>query len=268
RSAPGGASRYSGPVPATTFPGTVTPLRGLSPFAESERDVLFGRDGERDDLARLVTAEGFRAGLLYGESGVGKSSLLRAGLVPHLRDHGAGALMCEDIHHPEESFAYSIAMATGQSRGDHEPPVQYLARVLSDAIAGQMYLFIVDEADLALRNATDDRIIHEFGELFARVVSRSAGRARFLFACASERLHGFNALGRRTGSLFPPSTRYELGRFHQEQAAFVLERTLALAGSSADQQLARAIAAGLDQEGSGGILPADLQIAALGVVEL
>src|SRR5690606_25798774 len=90
----------------------------------------------------------------------------------------------------------------------------------------------------------------------------------FLFACASERLHVFNALERRTGSLFPPSTRYELGRFHQEQAAFVLERTLALAGSSADQQLARAIAAGLDQEGSGGILPADLQIAALGVVEL
>ena len=75
------------PAVATTFPGTVTPLRGLGFFSESERDVLFGRDAEREELTRLVTSDSFRAGLLYGESGVGKTSLLRAGLIPHLRDH-------------------------------------------------------------------------------------------------------------------------------------------------------------------------------------
>jgi hypothetical protein len=247
-----------------TYPGTATPLRGLNPFAESERDVLFGRDRERDELARLLTAEGFRAGLLYGESGVGKTSLLRAGLVPHLRDHGVVAVPCEDIFHPEESFAYSIAAATGAARGDHEQPVQYLARVLQEAMAGQMYLFIVDETDSALRS--EERVVHELAELFSRVVARSAGRARFLFACASERLHLFGQLEKRTGSLFPPSSRYELGRFQPDQAAQVLERTLVLAGGSGDAELARAVAAGLAQEGL--ILPADLQMAALGVVEL
>jgi hypothetical protein len=262
-------------VPATTYPGTVTPLRGLNAFAESERDVLFGRDGERDDLARLVSAEGFRAGLLYGESGVGKSSLLRAGLVPHLRDHGVVALLCEDIFHPEESFARALGRVTGSVRGASEQPVQFLGRVLADAV-GQIFLFIVDEADIALSGArhagggavggADDRVVSELGELFARVVARSGGRARFLFACASERLHVFGALERRTGSLFPPSTRYELPRFQLEQAAFVLERTLALAGASADPQLSRAVAVGLARDG-GPILPADLQIAALAVVQ-
>ena len=192
-------------MPATTYPGTVTPLRGLNPFAESERDVLFGRDQERDELARLVTAEGYRAGLLYGESGVGKTSLLRAGLVPHLRDHGVVALLCEDIYQPEEAFAYAIAQATGQTRADHEPAIQFLSRIMAEAVRGQMFLFIIDEADVALGARTgDDRIVHELSELFARVVARSSGRARFLFSCASERLHVFSPLERRTGSLFPP----------------------------------------------------------------
>jgi hypothetical protein len=254
-------------VPATTFPGTVTPLRGLNPFQESERDVLFGRDGERDDLTRLVTAEGFRAGLLYGDSGVGKTSLLRAGLVPHLRDHGVVALMCEDIYHPEEAFAYAMGQATGHTRGESEPPIQFLARVLSDAMAGQMYLFILDEVDIALRSG-GPQVVHELAELFSRVVSRSAGRARFLFSCASERLHSFSVLERRTGSLFPPSARYELSRFQPDAAAFVLERTLSLAGSSADSHVAGAIATGLAEEGQGAVLPADLQISALAVLEL
>jgi hypothetical protein len=266
-------------VPATTYPGTVTPLRGLNAFAESERDVLFGRDGEREDLARLVSAEGFRAGLVYGESGVGKTSLLRAGVVPHLRDHGVVALMCDDIFRPEESFARAMGQATGTMRGATEQPVQFLARILADA-HGQIFLFILDEADVALSSSrgaaapgavgsvgsADDRVVSELGELFARVVARSAGRARFLFACASERLHVFGALERRTGSLFPPSTRYELARFQPDQAAHVLERTLALAGASADPALANALAAGLAQDGA--ILPADLQIAALAVVQL
>src|SRR5690348_5179286 len=75
-------------VAVATYPGTVSPLRGLDPFGEAERDVLFGRDRARDDLAKLVGGDGFRAGLLHGEPGIGKTSLLKAGLLPQLRDHG------------------------------------------------------------------------------------------------------------------------------------------------------------------------------------
>ncbi|MCP4446098.1 MAG: ATP-binding protein [Myxococcales bacterium] len=67
----------------------MTPLRGLGWFAESERDVFFGRERGREELATLVTSQGYRAGLLYGETGVGKTLLLWAGLQPDLRDHYA-----------------------------------------------------------------------------------------------------------------------------------------------------------------------------------
>src|SRR5262245_41480749 len=53
-------------VAVATYPGTVSPLRGLDPFGEAERDVWHGRESERDDIAKMVIAEGFRAGLLFG----------------------------------------------------------------------------------------------------------------------------------------------------------------------------------------------------------
>jgi hypothetical protein len=60
-----------------------SPYRGLEPFDERDAAFFFGR--ERDSL--LITASLFasRLTLLYGASGVGKSSVLRAGVLPRLR---------------------------------------------------------------------------------------------------------------------------------------------------------------------------------------
>ena len=61
------------------------PYKGLDPYSESEADALlfFGREAER----KIVTSNliGSKLTLLYGPSGVGKSSLLRAGVTFHLR---------------------------------------------------------------------------------------------------------------------------------------------------------------------------------------
>ncbi|HKS24185.1 MAG TPA: SIR2 family protein [Thermoanaerobaculia bacterium] len=60
-----------------------SPYQGLTPFDERDAAYFFGRTKE----ARLITADLFAAplSLLYGASGVGKSSLLRAGVLPLLR---------------------------------------------------------------------------------------------------------------------------------------------------------------------------------------
>src|SRR5580698_958274 len=134
---------YSAPVAVATYPGTVSPLRGLDPFGEAERDVWQGRESERDELARMVTADGFRAGLLYGEPGVGKTSLVRAGLIPHLRDHGIVALACEDVTAPAQSFATGLS-AFGIEQHPGEAPVAFITRAVSAAVAGQQFVFIVD----------------------------------------------------------------------------------------------------------------------------
>lgn len=59
------------------------PWPGLTPFTENLSAFFFGRDQEAAELFRLVRRETLT--LLFGQSGLGKSSLLQAGLAPRLR---------------------------------------------------------------------------------------------------------------------------------------------------------------------------------------
>lgn len=63
------------------------PWPGLLPFDESAKDFFHGRSDESRELARLIRRETLT--VLFGQSGLGKSSLLRAGAFPILRaeDH-------------------------------------------------------------------------------------------------------------------------------------------------------------------------------------
>jgi hypothetical protein len=61
-----------------------SPYRGLVPFTEQDTDFFFGRDADRKLIAANLRTS--RLTILYGASGVGKSSLLRAGVIPDLRD--------------------------------------------------------------------------------------------------------------------------------------------------------------------------------------
>lgn len=62
------------------------PYQGLAPFGDTERDArnFFGRVRERDVIVANLLAS--RLTVLYGPSGVGKSSVLRAGVVRRLRE--------------------------------------------------------------------------------------------------------------------------------------------------------------------------------------
>jgi WD40 repeat protein/DNA-binding SARP family transcriptional activator len=63
------------------------PFRGLRPFDETDSEEFFGRDALIDVLVTRVTGCGERNALtmVVGGSGSGKSSLVRAGVVPRVR---------------------------------------------------------------------------------------------------------------------------------------------------------------------------------------
>jgi tetratricopeptide (TPR) repeat protein len=69
------------------------PFPGLRPFETDEYRLFFGREGQSDELLRRLQRSRFLA--VVGTSGSGKSSLIRAGLLPALRggmmaDAGSG----------------------------------------------------------------------------------------------------------------------------------------------------------------------------------
>lgn len=77
------------PAPSQTTPDASlqldreNPYPGLHPFQEQDNSYFFGRNRERNELFRLVARDVIT--VLFGRSGLGKTSLLNAGLFPDLR---------------------------------------------------------------------------------------------------------------------------------------------------------------------------------------
>jgi WD40 repeat protein/energy-coupling factor transporter ATP-binding protein EcfA2 len=90
------------------------PFPGLRPFESSETHLFFGRDGQSEELLRRLKRTRFLA--VVGTSGSGKSSLVRAGLLPALQ----GGLMA--------SAGSDWRIAILRPGGD---PIGNLARALS-----------------------------------------------------------------------------------------------------------------------------------------
>ncbi|MEU9606428.1 helix-turn-helix domain-containing protein [Streptomyces sp. NPDC048057] len=67
--------------------GAPPPYRGLARFEPEDEALFFGRGRLTDELVELVSA--YRFTVVFGPSGSGKSSLLRAGLIPRLRTSSA-----------------------------------------------------------------------------------------------------------------------------------------------------------------------------------
>lgn len=70
--------------------GAASPYKGLGYYAERDAPFFFGREHETSIIAANLVA--VRLTLLYGASGVGKSSLLRAGVARRLREQARESL--------------------------------------------------------------------------------------------------------------------------------------------------------------------------------
>lgn len=63
-----------------------TPFLGFEPYTENFADIFYGREEELEDLFyKIVNDIDIRTTLVIGPMGVGKTSLIRAGLLPRLR---------------------------------------------------------------------------------------------------------------------------------------------------------------------------------------
>jgi WD40 repeat protein len=89
------------------------PWPGLASFREADRDFFFGRERETEELFRLVMRE--RLTVLFGLSGLGKTSLVQAGLFPRLREENVLPVLIR-LEHSDGSPAYSEQILSALSR--------------------------------------------------------------------------------------------------------------------------------------------------------
>ncbi|HLJ37100.1 MAG TPA: hypothetical protein VKT54_01685 [Steroidobacteraceae bacterium] len=153
------------------------PWLGLASFTEETRRYFFGREEEVAELARRVQRKLLT--VLFGQSGLGKTSILRAGLVPRLRAQG----YCP------------IYVRIDYSRAAPEPAEQIKAAVLVNArrsgewtqagVAApgeSLWEFLHHRGDV-LRDQSGATLIpllifDQFEEIFTLAQSDEFGRAR------------------------------------------------------------------------------------------
>ncbi|MFC8220004.1 WD40 repeat domain-containing protein [Streptomyces sp. NPDC057362] len=201
---------------------TRPPYRGLTRYEPDDAALFFGRDrlvGRLESLTR-----GHRFAAVFGPSGSGKSSLLRAGLVPRLRtpapDAGADA--------PAVPAAVRILtpgaapMTTHADRLDPVPDTDADTWLLVDQFE-ELYTLCADSAE---RNAFVDRLLGATAaDSRLRVVV--AVRADFLGRCAEH--PGLTAALQDATLLAGPMSREELREAVVRPAAaasLVVERAL------------------------------------------
>jgi Novel STAND NTPase 1 len=122
------ADSVVGPPRSFEASGGVNPYKGLLSFEEADANRFFGREKLIEEVyRRFVNVVGCDEGVLrilpvLGPSGSGKSSLIRAGLVPHLaRERLSGlveprVLVLQPGSHPLEALARALArFVTGDS---------------------------------------------------------------------------------------------------------------------------------------------------------
>jgi len=168
--------KAAGLDPADSFDwdGTRPPYPGLLNFEEEDAGIFFGREKEihegLDTLEQQRRFGGARFMLLLGASGSGKSSLLRAGIVPRLRrnpDQWIVVRPFRPLGRPFENLAYVIAdsfQEAGRSRD-----WKSLSDTMGAARAGAALAELANELRLDMKrpNATVLLVIDQLEELFA-----------------------------------------------------------------------------------------------------
>lgn len=86
---------------------TKNPWLGLETYKEGE--VLYGRRNEIRELFRYVV--NYNCTLFYGKSGIGKSSILNAGIIPDVRKRGYLPIPIRLSHKNENSYLQQIDIA-------------------------------------------------------------------------------------------------------------------------------------------------------------
>jgi WD40 repeat protein len=167
------------------------PFPGLRPFEENDNVVFFGRDAQIEELLERLGRRRFVA--VIGTSASGKSSLVRAGLVPALRGGfmaGTGSRWRIAVMRPGGAPLASLASAletAGVLGNDGDPSLRVgLARAVLDR--GELGLVEV-VAQAGLRSDENVLIVvDQFEELFRfeREADEAAAFVKLLLAGAAQ----------------------------------------------------------------------------------
>ncbi len=236
-----------------------SPYPGLLPFEEQDSPVFHGRETEIRAVLEHLHARRMQWGqallVLHGSSGVGKSSLLRAGVIPRLKRLRQQWIVLPTIRpHPDpcEGLAVALAIAFKQEGESREwtAILQQLQEAGTESDLAIVWKTMARDLQQA-RGANDARIlipIDQGEELLSGQVQTSVARPFYLWlAAALKSDQPFQVLMalqsdsmgrlREESGLGDRMAGYLLPQLPLESIAALIERPAEAAGLTVDRDL-------------------------------
>lgn len=175
-------STMAGPADAKTV--TRNPFKGLRPFDEADAADFFGREAL---VRRLLERVEVRANppllVLTGPSGSGKSSVIRAGLIPELRERGLAVATMFPGSDPFSALAKALTEVTGE-------PVEGTRDTIDtgDPLAGEQLILVIDQFE-ELFIASEAGEYRRFLNLITDKISSRSSEVRIVITLRADQLH-------------------------------------------------------------------------------
>jgi Protein kinase domain len=232
-------------------------FRGLAPFQEADRESFYGREADTSALFEMIAGDGFRFGVLYGDSGSGKTSLLGAGLAPRLKEVGYALIYCRSYKDPLATLLAQCQESSHIERRESEPPVEYLRRVAGEL--GACLMIVCDQFEEFFVNFKTRKAREPFTSFVVDCHRATGLPVKLLFSIRADFLHhiGSEFDGRIPDPLMGEK-RYHLRNFDQEQAEEIIELSAQRTGLPFERMLCRTVASDLAVGDM--VLPSELQI--------
>ncbi len=197
-----------------------SPYKGLQPYTERDRNFFFGRERDQE----VITSNLFGSSLtvFYGASGVGKSSVLLAGVVPILRETSRVAVAVfrewQDTSF-ETALKLKVLEAIGSKHAiDIKLELDEFLLACMRAFRGSLFIILDQFEEYFLYHPLSPQA-EEFDAAFARAINRREIGANFLLAMRDDGLSRLDRFQKRIPNLMNNMLRLEhLGRESAERA--------------------------------------------------
>jgi hypothetical protein len=203
-----------------------SPYKGLIPYGEDDAPFFFGREKE----TRLCIANLFASPLtlLYGASGVGKSSMLRAGVANQLRQREDLLVAVFNTWQgdPVQDLKAAIVKETARIGAKNVPPAQLtLAEFLSSCSSGtgRRLMLILDQFEEYFLYHPQEDI---FAEEFSKAVIQEEVPISFLISIREDTLAKLDRFEGRIPRLFDNYLRID--HLSREAARTAIEKPIEL----------------------------------------
>ncbi len=209
------------PAPSLTFANN--PYRGLEAYNEQHKELFFGRSELILQLAEQVDRSSLT--VVLGASGTGKSSLVKAGLLPYLRK--AGYHILKPLHptaHPAQ--ALDDALRSGLTFVQPIPSSISLRGLLArwrQHNAGKKLLLVIDQFEELITKCDDESEKNSFVQTLGQLL-READFLHLVITLRSEFESQFSGM---FGALWQEGVRFVVPPMSQTELREVIVRPAA-----------------------------------------